>query len=49
MSNLKDLAPPLMAWKKREDILFQKERSGCREIKGKQTVHAPEECWAWGS
>lgn len=37
MSNLKDLALPLTEWKKREDILFQNDHSGRREIKGKQT------------
>lgn len=48
MSKLKDMAPPLTAQKKREDISMQKDQSGCKEIKGKQAVHAPEECRAWG-
>lgn len=48
-SKLKDLALPVTAQKKREDILLQKDHSGCKEIKGKQAVHAPEECRAWGN
>lgn len=48
MSKLKDVALLLTAWQERENISLPRDHAGCREIKGKQAVHAPEESRKWG-